>query len=97
MGERFELPAELPYEVLEPIGRLAADERDLGALTATMRALMGEAEHARFAALRPSIADLNALVGALMAEYGLAGSPASENGDGGGGGLDPKSPPSSPR
>lgn len=88
-GERFSLPDELPYELLEPIGRLGANERDMGALRDVIAALLGEDAHERFVALRPSLPDLNELVGRLFGEYGLT--PSAEGGAAG----DPKSPPSS--
>lgn len=97
-GERFELPPELPYAVLEPLTRLGRNERDLGALRDTMAALLGQESHARFESLDPSLADLNELVGFLFVEYGLGGE-SSSNGAGAGevaGAPGPKSPPSSP-
>lgn len=94
--QRFDLPADLPYDVLEGIGRLAVNEADLGAITAVMVALLGEEDHERFRSLRPSLADLNDLVAAMFVEYNLGQSAAAAaaDGDDGGGNLDPKSPPS---
>jgi hypothetical protein len=89
-GERFELPAELPYSVLGPIGALVENEQNLLALRGTMVELLGEEGHARFEALGPSIADLNVLVEGIFKGYGL-GTPAT---NGASGELDPKSPPS---
>lgn len=90
-GETFELPAELPYEVLEPIGILGLNPDNLGAIREVMRAILGQEAHDRFESLKPSIPDLNELVGGLFSEYGL-GNLKAPGGDGGG--LDPKSPPS---
>jgi hypothetical protein len=81
-GERFELPAEMPYDVV-----VAAQG---GELDGIMRGLLGDEAHARFIALRPSAGDVNDLVGWLMPEYGL-GTPAQ---NGASGEPDPKSPPS---
>lgn len=72
-GERFVLPAELPYEVLGPLGALAGNEMDLVALRACLVALLGSEEHDRFEALRPSLADVNELVGKLVVDYGIGG------------------------
>ena len=77
-GERFALPDELPYDVLGPIALLAVDDRNIAALRDVMVAVLGVEEHGRFEALRPSLADVNELVGALMDEYGM-GAPAGED------------------
>lgn len=89
-GETFELPPELPYEALGPIGLLVDNERNLLALRQAMIALLGEEGHARFEALGPAIADMNVLVGGIFESYGL-GTPAK---NGANGEVDPKSPPS---
>ena len=85
-GENFELPAELPVEALEHLATLAAaveggDREALGAagpLLALFRTLLGE-DWPRFAAERPSLEDMLALLDAAMPAYGgSAGeSPAS--------------------
>lgn len=89
-GERYDLPDELPYSVLGPIGMLVENESNLLALRSTMVALLGPETHERFEAARPSIADLNALVAGIFDDYGL-GTPAQ---NGASGELDPKSEPS---
>lgn len=96
-GETFPLPDEAPYELIAPLGRLNVDERDLGALDEILEVLLGE-DVERFRRLRPSIDDVNELIGKLWRDYGLA--PPTPDGavDGdaeGGGGDGPKSPPSS--
>ena len=78
-GEAFRGPPELPYDVLNGVGRLSRDDQDLGAITEVMRELLG-ADYERFAALRPSLPDLNDLLGYLMGYYGLA--PEAKNGVG---------------
>lgn len=80
-GERFDLPAEIPYEAV-----VAAQSGELGGI---MTALLGDEAHARFVALKPSAGDVNDLVGWLMPEYGL-GTPAQN----GAVELDPKPQPS---
>jgi hypothetical protein len=83
-GERFDLPAEMPYEVV------VAAQGDTAELDGIMRGLLGDEAHARFVALKPSAGDVNDLVGWLMPEYGL-GTPAQ---NGASGEPDPKLPPS---
>lgn len=89
-GERFDLPEELPYTVVEPIGMLVENEANILALRATMVELLGPETHERFEAMRPSLPDLNDLVEYLFIEYGL-GKPAT---NGAPGEIDPKSQPS---
>jgi hypothetical protein len=89
-GERFELPAELPYAALGPLGHLVENEMDLLAIRATMVALLGEETHDRFERLGPSITDLNELVAGIFRDYDL-GKPAT---NGASGELDPKPQPS---
>lgn len=89
-GERFELPAEIPFEAIESnLGALAAG--DLTGLTGFMKTLLGDEAHARFASHTPSVADVNELVGWLMKDYGL--NVTGQNGASGES-IDPKLPPS---
>lgn len=76
-GERFELPSELPYEVVERLittGGMDGKISEATAIAAGVNALpglLGEAEFDRFRSHRPSAADVNELVDWILREYGL--------------------------
>lgn len=102
--ERYELPAEIPYSIVELLmtGAAAGGGTDLTEAQAiaiginALPALLGEGQMERFRAANPSATDVNELVGWILREYGLVKDAPQANGSGGGGGeIDPKSPPSS--
>lgn len=76
-AERFELPAECPFECIEAATRLGGGDNE--ALGDFMRGLLGDEGYDRFRAHRPSIADLEFLVESLLVEYGVQGE--GEGGD----------------
>ena len=82
-GERFDLPRELPYDAV-----VAAQK---GELEEIIRELLGDESYKRFSALKPSVGDVDDLVGWIMPAYGL-GDPAQNGAKGEA--ADPKLPPS---
>lgn len=83
-GVDWELPVELPYEVLEQHRLLTLG--DLGAVVGIVKALLGDEWDAFVAAKRPSMQDCDELVGAMLKLYGLK---VIEAGDEDGGETDP--------
>ncbi len=87
-GEMFALPPELPVEALEHLAALAAavEGGDRGAvaaagpLLALFRTLLGE-DWPRFAAKRPSLEDMLALLDAAMPAYGGSAGESPASGD----------------
>lgn len=76
-GEEFQLPAEMPFAVIEAVGRLQPNEDgevDNQALAAGMadiaRALFG-AKYRKFLDLGPSTEDLTSLLSNIAPAYGL--------------------------
>lgn len=70
-GVDYELPAELPYGVLEALAQVADEEQAAGALTSMTRSLLGE-YYENFTDTNPSMDDVNELIGGAMREYGLS-------------------------
>lgn len=70
-GVTYELPAELPFGVLEAFRAFAKEETAPSALADVAQALLGE-HYEAFKASKPSVADLNELIGGVMQEYGVA-------------------------
>ncbi len=72
-GETFTLPVEMPFEIVEELGRLQSAGED-GALAgqavlSVVRLLLGE-QYKAFMAHRPSMDDLTELANGAMREYG---------------------------
>lgn len=69
-GVEYELPAEMPFSVLEPLRGMANEETAAAAMVDMTRALLGEHYEAiRDAGL--STEDLNVLIEGVMAKYGV--------------------------
>jgi hypothetical protein len=82
-GETFELPRELPYDLLELMSEVI-DSAGFGfsrPLDDTLGALLGEENLARFKALRPAVDDVAAMMNEVLVLYGLiqGESPASSD------------------
>lgn len=71
-GEDFELPVELPFDVLEALPALAsgAQAETAGAFIALVRSLLGDEAFTRFVAHRPSLDDFVELADAAFTAYG---------------------------
>jgi hypothetical protein len=71
-GEECQLPAELPYEVLEAFGDMDDESKAGGALAKIVPALLGE-HYSKFQALKPppSLSDVEFIVKEIMSEYGV--------------------------
>jgi len=76
-GQDYTLPAEIPFETAEELSRLEAAhaaENDVEATDAIIKAissLLGAEQYERFAAGRPSVDDMAALVDGLSEAYGF--------------------------
>lgn len=84
-GQRFELPIELPLGAVAALGRMFSHEDDPGILGEetlnVVRELLGD-QYDDFMSHRPSMEDLEAMLNAVMPEYGFetpGESPASES------------------
>ncbi len=73
-GETFDLPIEMPFEIVEELGRLqsAGEDGTLAgqAVLAVVHLLMGD-QYKAFMAHRPSMDDLTELANGAMKEYGF--------------------------
>lgn len=83
-GAEFALPVEMPFAVVEAVGRMQAaeDEENGGnveAMSDLARALFGD-RYREFLDLGPSVQDITALLTAIAPAYGVESgeSPASE-------------------
>lgn len=83
-GKDFQLPPEMPFAVIEAVGRLSAGpdgEPDNSALAESMsdiaRALFGT-RYREFLGLGPSVEDLTALLGEIAPAYGMNDEPDAE-------------------
>lgn len=76
-GKDFQLPSEMPFAVIEAVGRLSAGpdgEPDNAALAESMsdiaHSLFGT-RYREFLSMGPSVEDMTALLGAIAPAYGL--------------------------
>lgn len=73
-GESFELPRELPFELVDQLSEIAANQDDelgqLKLIRVMTRTLLGEREE-EFLALSPSLTDIQTLITEVYPMYGL--------------------------
>lgn len=73
-GNDFQLPPEMPFAVIEAVGRLSGNEADNAALAESMadiaRALFGK-RYREFLDLGPSVEDMTSLLSEVAPAYGL--------------------------
>ena len=85
-GREFEMPAELPFTIVEAVGKInsAEDEKTKNARTAEMlgdvaRSLFGD-RYQEFIDLRPSTNDIGVLLEKVTDEYGTSVGESSASG-----------------